>query len=184
MAPASTISRLGNNLYELNIRGFFPHPHWMVFLFSGLTDLKVSVLRGKAAQDRGQQWDASFRLDFGKSPAPAEDVNYISLTQKKVRADEMKSPRLSKFRKNRRSDGSIEVHFEGADEIGFLGRFLGELSLLALFPVELEINTVGGSVQDRIVLRGFGGLPPGEHIDEALQNLLESLSGSPTTAKR
>lgn len=175
MAPYSSLSQLANSSYELSIYGFFPHPHWMVFLFSGLADIKVSVISGKAIQDSTRRWDATFRLDFTQSTALPDRVDYVALAQTKSAHSGMALPKLTSFRLNRQRDQSVEVHLEGPDQIGFLGRLLSQASLLALFPVEMEVSTVSSHIQDRIVFRGFGGLPPDAHVDVTLQNLLNNL---------
>ncbi len=175
MTPRSSLSHLANGSYELSIYGFFPHPHWMVFLFSGLADSKVSVLSGKAIQDSTRRWDATFRLDFKHSDATPEYMDYVALAQTKSLLSGTGMPKLTAFRLARKRDEGIEVHLEGPDQVGFLGKLLSQASLLALFPVEMEVNTVSSHIQDRIVFRGFGGLAPDAHADVALKNLLNNL---------
>jgi hypothetical protein len=85
------------------------------------------------------------------------------------------APQLRKFQITRRVDSGLEVALEAADQIGFLGRVLGRLSLLMLFPTEIEINTVSGTIRDRLVLRGIGGSPPTATAQSSLETLLRAL---------
>ena len=176
MMPEASVLRLGNNVCELRIQGFFAYPHWMVSLLSGLMESQIAVVTGKAVQDRQQQWDARFRLDFQRSKSSPENVPYIVLTQRRAASNFSEPLRLTHFQIERRADQSMEVRLEGPDQLGFLGRLLCEMSLLALFPVEMDINTSGGNINDKIVFRGFGGLAPGPHIDAALENLLNGFT--------
>lgn len=171
----SSITRAQGGWYELSLKGVFPHPHWIAFLFSGLAESQVSVVSGRALRDDNLQWDTRLMLDFARSQAMPEALDYVALAQRKPSAADMTMPRLSRFETRRTRDNSLEMTLEGPDQIGFLGRLLSRVSLLTLFPIQIEINTVSGAIRDRIVMRGIGGVAPAETSDAALQNLLRSL---------
>src|SRR5687767_545783 len=107
MMPEASILRLGNGVCELRIQGFFPYPHWMVSLLAGLRESQIAVKTGKAVQDRQQQWDARFRLDFGRSKAAPENVPYIVLTQRRATATSTEPLGLTNFHVERTADQSI-----------------------------------------------------------------------------
>lgn len=174
MTPQSSLLRLPNGLYSLSIKGSFTHPHWMAFLFAGLAGASVSVVSGRAIQsDIG--WDAQINLDFSRSTGTPESLDYVAMALQKPASADVGAPQLLKFHIIRRADSSLEVTLEGADQIGFLGRVLGRLSLLMLFPTEIEISTVSGLVRDRLVLRGIGGAPPTAMAQSSLETLLRAL---------
>ena len=178
MLATSTITRSLTGFHELRLQGPFPHPHWIAFLFAGLAQSGVSVVSGRAVQDDKQEWDARINLDFKNSKVTPESLDYIALAARKPVSADMTIPRLSRFQITPRYDGSLEVTLEGPDQIGFLGRLLGRLSLLMLFPSELDINTVSGTIRDRIVLRGIMGTLPAQTMKESLETLLKGLVSS------
>lgn len=175
MTPQSSISRLPNGLYSLTVKGRFSHPHWMAFLFAGLAKAGISVVSGRAAQRDGE-WEAQVNLDFGQSSATPESLDYVALALQKPATMDATAPQLLKNHISRRPDASLEITLEGPDQIGFLGRVLGRLSLLMLFPNEIEINTVSGLIRDRLVLRGIGGSPPSAAAQTSLQTMLATLT--------
>lgn len=174
MTPQSTLLRLPNGLYSLSIKGQFTHPHWMAFLFAGLAMSGISVVSGRAVQAESG-WDAQISLDFSRSNAKPEALDYVAMALQKPLTTDATAPILIKFQITRRVDSSLEVALEGPDQIGFLGRILGRLSLLMLFPTEIEINTVSGTVRDRLVLRGIGGTPPTAVAQSSLETVLRAL---------
>lgn len=172
MTPQSTLLRLPTGLYELKITGSFTHPHWMAFLFSGLAASGVSVVSGRAMQASSGLWEARLTLDFASVVVRPDTIDYVALALQKPAQTDARAPRLSRFQIARRMDRSLEVTLDGPDQIGFLGRVLGRMSLLMLFPVEMEITTVSGTIRDKIVVRGIGGTAPDESAKTSLETLL------------
>ena len=170
MTPKAMLLPGRNGLQELIMQGLFPHPHWMVFLLAGLSEKQISVVEGRAAQQITHIWDAHFQLDFRRSGVTPETIDYLALST--TRTASATAPRLSTFELRRRPDRALEIIVQGPDQLGFLGKLLGEVSLLALYPTELEINTNGGQIKDRLVFRGIGGAVPSENIESSLQTLL------------
>ena len=175
MSLHATISAASGSLHELQLSGRISHPHWMVCLLSGLSQSGVSVVSGRA-QQTALEWDARLLLDFRTAKVQPHDLEYSALAERRPATPDMASPKLSRFELTRRVDGGLEVQVHGPDQIGFLGRFLGRLSLVMLFPVEIEINTVLGQIRDRVVLRGIGGNAPDEHARASLNTLLHSFA--------
>ncbi len=173
MTPQASLARLPNNNYELKIQGRFTHPHWMTFLFSGLSAAGVSVISGHAAQD-GNGWSARWILDFARSEAAPESLDYVALALQKSTPSATVAPTLTHYQIARRSDQSLEVWLHGPDQIGFLGRMLSRLSLIMLFPVAIDINTTQGLLRDYIVFRGIGGMAPNDDAQKSLDILLKS----------
>jgi len=161
-------------MHELRLQDRFYHPHWLAFLMSGLSQIKVSVVSGKAAQIAPQEWDVTLQLDFRGSVTVPERVDFRALTEKTAVLD-ANSIQLNSYLITRRFDKAIEVHIQGLDQLGFLGRFLTKVSLLALYPIEVKIGTVGGRISDQIVLNGLGNSPPSEEQQAALDSMLRMM---------
>lgn len=175
MALHSTLSMATGSLHELWLHGRISHPHWLVFLLSGLAASNVSVISGRATQT-ALDWDARLVLDFRGALNEPSELDYSALAEKKPITPTTASPRLTRHSVSRRADGNLEVNVEGPDQIGFLGRFLGRLSLIMLFPIEIEINTVLGKIHDRVVLCSIGGTAPDESAKTSLERLLQGFT--------
>ncbi len=173
LAPQATLSRLASGQYELKIKGRLTHPHWMAFLFSGLSAAGVSVVSGRAAQDE-TGWDARWILDFTRSESAPESLDYVAMSLKKPDTFTVGAPVLSGYQIVRRGDQSLEVQLQGPDQIGFLGRVLSRLSSIMLFPIAVEVETPAGQLRDTIVFRGIGGMAPNADAQKSLDILLKS----------
>ena len=174
MPPQFSLAKSRNGGQQLRIQGEFQRPLWIPYLFSSLSNLKVSVTRGTATLTATRDWDAAFDLDFSGCTRTPENIDYLALSEQQTPLASA-PPTLSHFLVTRRSDQSLEVVLQGPDQIGFLGNILAKLSMLTLFPTELEIDTVAGQIRDRIVFLGIGGMPPNESIEKSLETMLQGL---------
>lgn len=163
-----------HGLHQLDLFGHCHDPHWVAGLFSGLADHGVSIISGHAAQDGQGLWRAQFELDFRDCASDPQQLDY-ALMMRRAAALDAAMPALSSFGLSRRPDRGLELNLRAPDQRGFLGRLLVRISGLALFPVEMEIRTVGGQIDDRLVFRGIGGAVPGEAIPKALESLLKRM---------
>ena len=175
MAPTSSLLRLADGRTELKLNGFFSHPHFMVFLLSGLTTMKASVVEGRALQNGEGVWNIRLLLDCSACAGAQNSADFVAMAQTKPTVTQRTRPRLTSFTLRRRLDRALEVWIEGADQIGFLAGLLNNISLLALFPLEMEVATLNGHIKDKLVLRGIGGAVPADTIDEPLRGLLQSM---------
>ncbi len=171
MTPVSTITRNAAGLHELKIKGRFHHPHWIAHLFAALAKLNISIVSGSASQVARREWESQLLLDFTSSKAVPEQLDFAAMALQTAQGGSLQ-PKLSHFKIVRRADQQLEILIEGPDQIGFLGSMLGKLSLLALFPSELEINTVQGRIKDRIGLRGIGDSAPSPSTEQSLETML------------
>jgi hypothetical protein len=178
MTPVVSISSLSGGLHELKIKGQWAHPHWVAHLFSGLASQQISVVSGKASQKLSQDWEATFHLDFSRSTQKPEALDYVDLAHTRTGAVEMSSLKLGSFQISRRMDASLEVRLNGPDQVGLLGQLLTRLSLLGLFPIDLQISTAHGYVEDRIVFTGILGTVPSEVVEVSLENMLRGFAGA------
>ena len=174
MLPRFSLTKGYNDRQRLQIQGEFQHPHWVAYLFAGLSNLKISVIGGNAKRGAARDWEAHFDLDFSGCTLTPEKIDYQELSTRPP-ALAFAEPKLSEFQVVRRGDQNLDVCLQGPDKIGFLGRILVKIALLSLFPCELEIDTVAGRIRDRIVFCGIGGQPPRVSVERSLESLLQPL---------
>lgn len=174
MPLESSLTSTGEGFYELSLHGRLHRPHWVAQLFAALSQLHISIISGEATQIKGGEWTAKFLLDFSNSTADPKQLDYSAFAEQSPTGERTTTPKLSRFEIVRRPDQLIEVRLEGPDQIGFLAAILGKVSVLALFPAMLEIDTVAGQIKDCIVLRGIADRGPSEAAFQTLDRLLRS----------
>ncbi len=174
MALESSISSTADGLYELSLNGRLHRPHWVVHLFAALSQQHISIISGHASQEKKGEWKSRFVLDFSNSTADPKHLDYSAFAEQTPTGERPGSPKLSRFGLERRPDQQLELILEGPDQIGFLASILSKVSVLALFPSSLEINTMAGKIKDSIVLRGIGDRGPSDAAYQALERILKS----------
>jgi hypothetical protein len=157
--------------HRLELAGEFDHPHWLAFLCAGLSAQRFSVVSGRGRRD-GRTWTADFEV-VGDGPLLSDPVE---LAGRRPVTRDPAAPVLTSYALSRRADGLLRVELRAPDELGFLGRLLSRVSVLTLLPVELDIATVGGSVQDTIVLGGIGSGTLDDEVQGALDGMLRGFS--------
>ncbi|MDR3418723.1 MAG: hypothetical protein P4L83_21325 [Nevskia sp.] len=168
----AAVARMPTGLYELHLQGRSSNPYWIASLFSGLSELGVSIVSGTAVQNAQSGWNARIALNFRGAQARPDGIDYAALVKRRFDAGTLEPPQLSDFAVAVAEDRSLEITVSAPDQVGFVGRLLLKIASLALFPVELDITTVAGLIRDRIVLRGIGRAAPGEEVRKSLQILL------------
>jgi len=174
MALQSSVYTIREGLYDLSLEGRVDRPHWFVQLFHALSQRQVSVISGSATQVKLGEWKSKFTLDFSKSTADPSRLDYSAFSEQNEILSRSVTPKLSRFKLERRPDQYLDLRLEGPDQIGFLAAILGKVSGLALFPSSLEIRTVAGQIKDSLVLAGIANRPPSETAHQALGNVLRS----------
>jgi hypothetical protein len=174
MALKSSVSAIREGIYELNIEGRVDRPHWFVQLFHALSQRQVSVISGNATQVKLGEWKAKFTLDFSKSTADPVRLDYAAFSEQNEVLSRSITPKLTRFKLERRPDNYLDLRLEGPDQIGFLASILGKVSGLALFPSTLEVRTVAGQIKDYLILAGIADRPPSDSAYQALGNVLRS----------
>lgn len=154
--------------HQIDLAGNYDHPHWLAFLCSGLSAAGVAVVSGRAVRRATTHWEGHLVVS---GPMAAVDPAALAATRP-VRRDAGRL-RLTSYQVVRRPDGHLAVEVEAPDELGFFGRLLSRVSLLALVPSELELATVGSVIQDTVVLGGIGHTRPSSSAQSALDDLLK-----------
>ena len=158
-----------------DLSGRFDHPHWLAHVCSGLADLGISVVTGRAVRRSTGIWDAHLDVDTADALIAPEDVDLAALAVAPERPRESAALGLTAVAVSRRPDGFLVVEVSAADELGFLGRLLRRVSLLTLHPVEVSVATRDGVVDDRLVLSGIGSTVPSDEIGALLEHVLAGL---------
>lgn len=168
-ATAQVLAQPGG-LHRVELSGSFPHPHWLAFLCGGLSAVDVSVVSGRAVRTSPLLWEGQLVLD-----GEVAGLDIVALASRRPPMRDAAAPVLSWATVERRTDGLLYLSLEAPDELGFLGRLLGRISLLTLLPAEVEIATVGGRISDRFVLSGVGSSPPSDEVLDALRAMLAGM---------
>ncbi|MBL6750881.1 MAG: hypothetical protein ISP90_10185 [Nevskia sp.] len=166
--------RLGTSgQHHLELNGSCRNPHWITALFQGLSDHRISIVSGHVTLGPQHEWHGRFHLDCAECRIDVSRIDYSGMTERTTSALLVsEAPLLSTFSVTRRADQSLELRIDAPDQRGFLGRILARISGLGLFPVSMDIGTVNGRINDRLVFRGIGGMAPGEPVAKALDTLL------------
>jgi hypothetical protein len=177
--PSIDVVEVGAGRAALSMEGGFEHPHWLAQLAAALANDGVSIISGSATRSADHAWLACFELDtsHASSTFGARGIAF-SLRQPPIRVPG--TVQLVGWTVQRRGDDLLELRIQAEDSVGFLGRLLQRLALLALIPVELRIRTDAGRIDDEFVLARAGGATPPKEVEEALANMLAASMPPPT----
>jgi hypothetical protein len=152
-------------------------PGWCGNLADGLAGRGIGIVRGHAVMVSAGTWHAEFELDCmrGTEPTP-EQLGCLLDTE--ARAGFTTPIELLGFRleDSETRGGCLRLEVEGRDRVGFLAALLRRLAYFSLFPVELDLETSGERVQDRLWLRGGGASVPRPATRAALAASLQALA--------
>lgn len=152
-------------------------PGWCGNLADGLAGRGVSIVRGNAVMVSAGSWRAEFELRCPPRRVPTRE-QLQRLLHAEARAGFTTPFELLDFRlePSETRDGCLVLEVEGRDRVGFLAALLRRLAYFSLFPVELELDTAGQRVHDRLWLRGGGSCRPQPRTQQALAASLTALA--------
>ncbi|CAH2030304.1 hypothetical protein [Trichlorobacter ammonificans] len=180
LAPHATITLIKGSRYGLDLRGYLK-PGWSGYLAGRLADEQISVLRGAGRKISAITWEARFELEMPPLLKVPERLDYCAMasTPPAVRST-LPWVRLERLSVKRDSahGGSLLVELTGPDQLGFLASLLRVFSFYSLFPVEMEIETLGATASNRFWLKGIGSLTPTAEDQANLATALRKLSGN------
>ena len=151
-------------------------PGWCGKLATGLARRSIGIDRGHALTVATGHWRAEFQLVVPVEPEPSP-VDVGRLLSARDRAGFTTPIVLSDYALAVSSTrgGCLALEVEGEDRVGFLAALLRRLAFFALFPVELQLDTIGETVRDQLWLRGGGGRTPLPGTADALAASLDAL---------
>lgn len=159
----------------LRVAGALP-PGWCGNLATGLARRGIGIDSGHALCVHPGHWRGEFTLDCprGERPLPTQ---LAPLLEVDAGAGFTTPIELLDYRlePSRTREGCLILEVEGPDRVGFLAALLRRLAYLALFPVELRLETRRGLAHDRLWLRGAGGRAPLPRTEKALAASLDAL---------
>ena len=159
---------------RVRMEGYFK-PTWMAGLCGGLSERHVSIERVHATRSADGAWHAE--LDVSPpSTLDLASVPYVELADADFRT-ELGALQLESFQLTESDDhdGSLRLSFEAPDSLGLLGRVLGMLAMMGLFPVAMQIETRGGRARDTLWLSGMGRAAPSGQARQNLERTLHSM---------
>jgi hypothetical protein len=157
--------------HRLHVRGKLPID-WVGNLASGLAQNGHSITHGKVFRE-GVGWHGHIALQSKRISIPPERLDYHRMVNSgSNRMTGLVSIDSYVMRPTEEKGGTLLLEIEGKDQHGFLGAFLSRLSFYSLFPVHIEIETIGGMIHDRFWLKGIGGVRPTEVVVAALRGTL------------
>jgi hypothetical protein len=175
--------RRTEELVQLRVGGRL-RPGWCGNLATGLAARGVDVVSGRAVTVAVGQWSAEFQLRCSESLQPSRG-ELVRLLVAEARAGFATPIRLVRYSLERSEShgGSLALEVAGLDELGFLAALMRRLAYFSLFPVELQLETVGPRVRDRLWLRGAGGRRPSPRAERALRASLDAHVSSQTAPR-
>lgn len=142
-------------------------PHVIAHVAEHLARMGVSIKSGTASRADGGRWSVRFDVDATRAAADAARTGIDALATMPPPAAPSRNVRVRECTTRSMTDGSLEVLIRADDVVGLLGELLRRFGMFALFPVRIEVETVGDEARDRFVLRGLG--------DEAVSYKAEAL---------
>jgi len=155
-------------------------PGWCGNLASGLASRDIDIVRGHAIAPAPGAWRARFTLRRtpGVDPTEAELRHMLETDPGAGFTSPLELLGFALERSETRG-GSLRLDIEARDRVGFLASLLRRLAFYALFPVELDLDTLEGRARDRLWLRGAGGTVPRPRTQAALDASLAALVRAP-----
>lgn len=173
---AITPSTYLSNEYTLALEGFLS-PGWTGRLTAGLAEHRISISTGQAEKVSAYAWQASFRLKAAPGTSDPLSIDYVALANTQPSHQSAAPIVLRDYRMEpaTRHQGSLYLEIRGADRLGFLGDLLDFFSMRCLFPVKMQVETVGDTALDKFWFRGVGGTVPSESVAQTIEENLRRL---------
>ena len=183
-APSVSVEDGPHGRTFVRLAGNFPIG-WMGTLSLGIAEAGLSIERGEARRIDRRRWEIELELNTSLPDGKPAALDYLLLATRRRRqaphAIVIEAYTIDRYPER----GTLVLDLKGVDCVGFLGSLLDRLAGLLLFPVEMEIETVGSHAVDRLCLQGLGGQPPSQEAEHVLAEVLEGLRpAAPSTLER
>lgn len=158
-SPAwSELTRLSDGSFRVRLGGLFG-PGWLASLCRGLAERRISIERAHAMRTRNLSWIAEFTALPLEGAEDPDRIAYLALANAPCTADD-RPLRLRSFDVEACFDGTLKLSFEARDGLGLLGALLARLESMALYPVEMHIETQTEVACDTLWLCTTDGASP------------------------
>jgi len=162
--------------YTLTLRGFLS-PGWTGRLTAGLAKHRIGIVTGEAEKISPYAWQATFLLKAAPFSGDPLAIDYVALAATEPTHQALAPIVLREYRMEpcHKNQGSLYLEIRGEDRLGFLGDLLDFFSMRCLFPVKMQVETVGSTALDKFWLRGVGGAVPSDSVAHAIRENLDRL---------
>jgi hypothetical protein len=173
-AAWSELTPLEDQSFRVRLGGPFGQA-WMAALGSGLAERRISIDQVHAKRARDGSWIAELHVLPLEGAVDPHRVSYIGLAHQTPQLPGGCKVALDTYELLTTADhgGTLKLSFEAPDSLGLLGGLLCSVAGLALYPLEMHIETRGGRAQDCLWLVGQDCSVPTEAAKAALEQLLE-----------
>ena len=163
-APSGFCIRLG---------GMF-RPAWLAALCTGLAGHRVSIDSAHARLTEDGSWIAELNVVPEDAGLYLGAAHYIDLAR--TGSAHSSPPRVIGHELASSTDhgGTLKLSIEALDRLGLLGGLLAMLAELALYPVEMHIETHKGRAYDCLWLAQLGAARPSAAARRALDRVLST----------
>lgn len=168
------VASRGETAYRLRLGGLL-RTEWLAALCNRLARHHISVDHAHARLTHGETWIGELHLVALPGAPDPLGLPYVELTE-----DDDAAPAavlsLSTYQLLESHDhgGTLKLTLEAPDALGLLGSLLASLASLALFPIEVHIETRSGRAYDSLWLAAAGHAAPSAETRDALEGLLAS----------
>jgi hypothetical protein len=181
-APRVRMQTRGAGSFSLRLEGAFPDG-WCGSLSRGLSQARLSIVRGFARRVDGGGWVSEFHLLAQDGLADPRAVDALALVTAAAPAGPPAPITLDSYYIDASPESGPYVFLEvrGRDRVGFLGSLLERLARVDLLPEQMSVETWAGQVRDTFYLRATraGARLRSEEAARALEGMLEGLRSAP-----
>jgi hypothetical protein len=152
--PRVRLQPRGGGSFSLRLEGAFPDG-WCGRLSLGLSQARLSIVRGFARRVDGGGWVSEFHLVAQDGLADPRAVDALALATAATPPGPPAPITLDSYYIDASPESGPYVFLEvrGPDRVGFLGSLLERLARLGLFPEQMSVETWAGQARDTFYLR-------------------------------
>jgi hypothetical protein len=169
--PWSEVTALSDTHYRIRLGGTFGSA-WLANMCRGLAGQRLSIERAHAMRAQHGAWSAELHVIALPGAPHPERLPLMQLLAAEVQ--ELGELRIDAYELTASTahGGTLHLVIEAEDTLGLLGSLLAQLARLALFPIEMHIETRRGRAEDSLWLCTHHGARPPQELQTALEQVL------------